>query len=244
MLETGAPELQLRVLEALESARHYNRWVADLTAPFLGDDPLEIGSGIGASAALWLDAGIASITVSELDPEALRRLRERFDGDERVRVEAIDLEHAPDAHHSAVVALNVLEHVADDRGALRSAARLVRPGGRIVMFVPAFGFAAGRFDRMIGHYRRYTIGTVSGAFTGAGLELESARYVNAPGLGAWFVGVRMLGLVPKDGPMLHAWDRLVIPVTRRVEARWRPPFGQSVLAVGRRPGPPSHGGRP
>jgi len=236
MIETSDPELQLRVLEALERAQRYNRWVADLIAPSLGDDPLEIGSGIGVSASLWLEDGIPSITVSELDPETLLRLHERFDHDTRVRIQAVDLEHAADADHSAVVALNVLEHIADDRGALVNAARLVRRGGRIVMFVPAFDFAAGRFDRMIGHHRRYTIETISRAYTSAGLELESARYVNAPGLGAWLVGVRLLGLVPKEGPMLHAWDRLVIPVTRRIEARWRPPFGQSVLAVGRRPG--------
>lgn len=235
MTSPAEPHLQLRVLEALENARRYNRWIADLTLPFLGDDPLEIGSGIGVSAELWLEAGLPSITTSELDPDSLRRLHERFDGDTRVRVAAVNLEEAADADHSAVVALNVLEHIADDSGALRGAARLVRPGGHVVIFVPAFPFAAGRFDRLIGHERRYTIATISRAFAEADLELESARYVNAPGLPAWFLGVRLLRLVPGDGPLLRAWDRLVIPVARKLEERWSPPFGQSVLAVGRRP---------
>ncbi len=235
MPETAAPELQLRVLEALESARRYNRWIADLTLPFLGDDPLEIGSGIGASATLWLDSGLRAITVSELDPESLRRLHQRFDDDTRVCVTTIDLENTPDADHSAVVALNVLEHIADDCGALRGAVRLVRPGGLVVIFVPAFPFAAGRFDRLIGHHRRYTIATISRAFATAEIELESVRYVNAPGLAAWFLGVRVLRLIPRDGPLLRLWDRLMIPAVRQLEARWSPPFGQSVLAVGRTP---------
>jgi len=236
MAKTAEPNLQLDVLEALESAHRYNRWIADLTLPFLGDDPLEIGSGIGVSAELWLDSGLPAITATELDPKSLLRLHERFDNDPRVRITAMNMEGAPDANHSAVVTLNVLEHIEDDSGALRGAARLVRPGGLVVIFVPAFPFAAGRFDRLIGHYRRYTIATISRAFADAEIAVESVRYVNAPGLVAWFLGVRLLGLVPGDGPLLRMWDRLVIPVARKLEARWSPPFGQSVLAIGRTPG--------
>lgn len=128
MTAVGESEFQLRVLEALESAHRYNRWVADLTLPFLGEEPLEIGSGIGVSAELWLAAGVPSITVTEIDPGSLTRLQERFHGDERVTITTMDLEHAPDGQHSSVVALNVLEHIADDAGALR---------GRPDWFAPA-----------------------------------------------------------------------------------------------------------
>src|SRR5439155_12219017 len=142
-----AADVQLRVLEALQQAENYNRWLAELTRPYLGDDPIEIGSGLGGNAALWLEAGVSHVTVSEVDPGSLERLQRRFAGDRRVGVEQVDLADAPHAAHSACVALNVLEHIEDDVQALRGAARLVRPGGAVVMFVPAFPFAAGRFDR-------------------------------------------------------------------------------------------------
>jgi len=227
-----ASSLQLRVLDALEGAPNYNRWVADLTLPYLGDDPMEVGSGIGVSAALWLEAGLPKITLTDIDEEALVRLRDRFAGDGRVQVESLDLSAAGEGSHSAVVALNVIEHIADHQDALRQAGRLVRPGGRVVMLVPAFSFAAGRFDRMIGHHRRYTVKSAAEVMTAAGLELETARYTNGPGLIAWFLAVRLLRLTPTDGPLLHQWDRLAIPAVRRLEARRDPPFGQSVLAVG------------
>ena len=225
--------LQVRVLEALEGAQNYNRWIADLTRPYLGDDPVEVGSGIGSSAALWLDSGLPRITVTDTDDESLRRLRNRFARDERVRIARLDLSAAGEADHSCLVALNVLEHIADDREALRRAGHLVRPGGRVVMFVPAFPFAAGRFDRLIGHYRRYTVDTARSAMTAAGLEIENVGYVNAPGLLAWFVAVRLLRLVPSDGPLLRLCDRVAVPAIRRLEATHNPPFGQSVLAIGR-----------
>jgi SAM-dependent methyltransferase len=173
------------------------------------------------------------VTVSELDPAALERLRARFAGDSRVAVETIDLLEAPQREHSAFVALNVLEHIENDRRALRGAASLVRPGGRVIVFVPAFPFAAGKFDREIGHHRRYTKSTLKAAYEESGLTMEKIRYVNAPGLPAWYLSGLLLGGEPRGGVLLSLWDRGVVPVTRRVERLLPPPFGQSVLAVGR-----------
>jgi SAM-dependent methyltransferase len=227
-------DLQHSVLEALQSARNYNDWVASLVLPYLGDDPLEIGSGTGVYAELWLAKGVERLTVSDLDPELVERLRERFAEDARVRVARLDLLDAAPASHSAVVALNVLEHVEDDVEGLRAAARLVRPGGAVAVFVPAFQFAMSRFDRAIGHHRRYTLASARSAFERAGLELEDLRYVNAPGLVAWTIGMRLLGMSPREGPLLRAWDGVVVPPARALERRVRMPFGQSVLAVARR----------
>jgi hypothetical protein len=103
------------------------------------------------------------------------------------------------------------------------------------MFVPAFPFAIGDFDRAVGHVRRYTRASLGQAYRDAGLTVERLHYVNAPGLPAWFVGVRLLRMTPGDGVLLRLWDRFVVPVARFAESRWVPPFGQSLFAVGRVP---------
>ncbi len=174
--------------------------------------------------------------MTELDPGRLQGLRDRFGSDPRVEVAEVDVcdpgLRVPEPY-SALVAYNVLEHIVDDVAALRAAHRLCAPGGHVVVFVPAFPFAMSRFDRQVGHVRRYTRAGLAGAFAAAGLRPLHARYVNAPGLVAWFVGMRLLGMTPGDGPLLQAWDRGVVPLARAVEARREPPFGQSVFAVGR-----------
>jgi len=227
--------LQHRVLESLAGARNYIAWLASLARPHLGDHPIEIGSGLGDYAAAWLSDGLPRITVTEADPALSASLRARFAGDDRVTVGDLDLTAAPEGDHSAVVAFNVLEHIADHVGALRGARALVRPGGAIILIVPAFELAMSRFDRAIGHHRRYTKATLAEAYDAAEIAVERLDYVNAPGLLAWVVGMKWLRREPREGVVLRAWDRLVVPAARRVEEVRRPPFGQSLLGVGRAP---------
>ncbi len=229
--------LQLQVLETLTDARNYNDWVASMAFPYLGADPLEIGSGLGDQAAMWLARGLPRITLSDLEQRSVETLEQRFSGDERVAVRRIDLVDTAPALFSSVVAINVLEHVHDDIRALRGTRNLVRGGGRVIIFVPAFPFAMSRFDHEIGHFRRYTIGSLTDRLEASGLEPLVVRYVNAPGLVAWFVLMRLLGMRPSGGAFVRAWDRTVVPIARRLEQRRPARFGQSVFAVAARPGP-------
>jgi hypothetical protein len=89
--------------------------------------------------------------------------------------------------------------------------------------------------RLIGHPRRYRRNQLAETLQRAGLGVERLHHVDAPGTTAWFVGTRLLGMTPAAGPLLRRWDSVVVPVARRVERRWSPPYGQSLFAVAARP---------
>ena len=232
----GDTVLQSEVLGSLTSAVNYNKWLTDLAVPHLGDWPIELGSGRGDYAQTWLDSGTPRITTTEIDPARLTDLRSRFAADPRVAVEELDILHPAEGEHSSLVAFNVLEHIPDHIQALRAAHTVLRPGGLVIIFVPAFSFAMSRFDRAVGHVRRYTKPDLLAAFTSAGLDPVEARYVNLPGLPAWVVTMRLLRGEPNDGSLLSLWDNRVIPAARKWESRHRPPFGQSVFAIAQVPG--------
>jgi SAM-dependent methyltransferase len=231
----GNTPVQSEVLESLASAVNYNDWLTSLARPHLGEWPIELGSGLGDYAQTWLKSGLSRITTTEIDPSRLAHLQARFAADPRVEVASIDILSPPQREHSALVGFNVLEHIPDHVGALRAAHRLVRPGGLVIMFVPAFAFAMSRFDVMVGHVRRYTVPGMTAALIAAGLDLIDVRYVNLPGLPAWFVMMRLLRMKPGHGPLMAAWDRGVVPLARKWEAKHQVPFGQSVFAIGRVP---------
>jgi 2-polyprenyl-3-methyl-5-hydroxy-6-metoxy-1,4-benzoquinol methylase len=229
----GDTHVQSQVLEGLSEAVNYRRWLASLALPWLGDDPLEIGSGTGDYAEEWATQG-HRLTASEADPGRLAQLHSRFAGHPAVSVRELAVPLSEDAEHSAVVAYNVLEHIADDVDALRGFARLVRPGGHVVLIVPAFEIAMSPFDREIGHFRRYRVETMARAMSEAGLQIRTLHYVNSVGLLAWIVGMRLLRQRPAPGPALRFYDGVVVPVLRRLESGRKPLFGQSVFAVARR----------
>lgn len=234
MTRHAGSQLQSEVLEDLRGARHYRRWLVGLVSPYLGEDPIEIGSGIGDYAA-EMAVGRASFTATEPDPERFALLAARFAGDPVVAVRSFGLPTGQTGDHTAAVMCNVLEHIEDDVAALGSAARLVRPGGAVIVYVPAFPGAMSRFDRLIGHHRRYTRRTLGAALTAAGLHTERLHYVNSVGLISWFLLMRCARMVPRDGAALRCYDATVIRAVAWAERFVRPPFGQSVLAVARVP---------
>jgi SAM-dependent methyltransferase len=230
---TGDSQLQSEVLEDLSDARAYRRWLADLARPYLGPDPLEIGSGTGDYALEWV-SDVTSFTCTEADQSRLDGLTRRFAGHDVVRVQYLLLgeDQSAQRRYSGAVAFNVFEHIPDDVVALRSLAEHVQPGGAIVLVVPAFPSAMSRFDRAIGHQRRYTKGSALRAIRQAGLTPEQIRYVNPVGLISWYVMVKALNRTPRNGLLLRTYDRTVVPLARALD-RYRMPFGQSVFAVAR-----------
>ncbi|MBC8083237.1 MAG: class I SAM-dependent methyltransferase, partial [Hymenobacter sp.] len=83
-----------------------------------------------------------------------------------------------DESFDLVVASDVLEHIKDEAQALREWARVLRPGGQLLVFVPAFQFLWGRHDEVNQHFRRYTAAQLADAMRGAGLRVRRRSYWN------------------------------------------------------------------
>ncbi|TWD80522.1 methyltransferase family protein [Kribbella amoyensis] len=218
----------------------YRRYQFGLIAPHCGRSVLEVGAGLGEFAAQFTELPgqeLDRLVLTDADPGAVELLGQRFA--HRPEVEARQLalggELSLDKPVDSVIAINVLEHIEDDAGALRGLAGLVVPGGTIVLWVPGYQQLYGEFDRRVGHVRRYTPSTLADAITRAGLQVELAKPVNLLGGIAWWAAVRRGGSTSPNPRLVSIYDRFVVPVTRAVERRVRVPFGQTVLAVARVP---------
>lgn len=229
-------QYQTDILEVAQSAVNYRKWLARLTFPFLGDNPLEFGSGIGDYADEWLQLGCNRITVSENSPTRIIVLENKFADNPCVTVKKIDIQKIERIENgfSAIVSLNVIEHLENDGAALRGAHDILIPGGYFVAFAPAFPLLMSKFDKAVGHHRRYTKKTAKALLTNNGFEIIKTNYVNSIGWFAWLVGMRLCNITPRDGLILKSLDKLVIPVVDKIESWVSPPFGQSILIVGRK----------
>jgi SAM-dependent methyltransferase len=228
-----------RTLEDSSGAdqRRYRAFQLEMIQPHCGSSVLEVGAGLGEFAAQF--RGLTRHMVTDVDPGAVASMGARFADRPEVEARQFDLtEGALDLGDpvASVVAINVLEHIEDDRGALRSLASMVQPGGTIVLWVPGYMQLYGEFDRAVGHVRRYTPSTLTEAIEGAGLTPRVVRPVNLLGGVAWWLTVRRGGVGTPRPALVRTYDRFVVPVTRQLEKRVVPPFGQSVLGVAVVPG--------
>lgn len=221
-------------LDSLDGAQHYADWITAMIAPYVKGDIVDIGAGHGTMSEHLSRLG--QVTAIEPSARAANLLRERFADNPNVGVEQGTAAEvmAPGQYDSAVL-INVLEHIPDDVGALADIHRGLRPGGTVAIFVPAHESLYSDFDHLIGHQRRYRRSTVATALTCAGFEIDEIRYVNLPGMIAWFVVARLLHQTPTASTLATLFDRVAVPVLRRVEARWAMPTGVSLLAIGHRP---------
>jgi hypothetical protein len=231
----GDRQIQCDVLVALSECRNHRKWFAGFAQPFLGDHPIEIGSGLGDYALEWIPY-VERFTATEADPALFGQLKEHMADYPNVTVAQMMLPTSERGTHSCLVSFNVLEHIDDHVGALQSMAGLVRDGGNIVLVCPAFPFAMSPVDVATGHVRRYTKRSMRKALTDAGLEVVSVTYANSLGLICYYAFTSLLRKQPSTGGTMTIYDRLVVPVVRLIERLiGHPPFGQSVVAVARVP---------
>jgi SAM-dependent methyltransferase len=204
----------------------------------IGARVLEVGAGIGTFSARLLDAGARELLLIEPEDACVAELEQRFAGDPRVEVRAELLPDAPslrDRERTFDFALsqNVFEHIEDDHAAVAAVARALRPGGRLMILVPAHPRLYGPLDRAYGHYRRYTRGRLRSVVEGAGLEVERLYSFNALGILGWWaksrVGAREIG-----SSSLRAYEALVA-AWRPLEERLTLPVGLSLIVHARRP---------
>ncbi len=224
-----------RQLEAAGTDKpRYRRYQYELIAPHCGRSVLEVGAGLGEFAEQFDD--LHRLVLTDVDPAAVAVMAHRFAGRPEVTTQQLELGQSPNLSEpvESIVAINVLEHIDDDAGALRSLATAVEVGGRIILWVPGYQQLYGEFDRKVGHVRRYTPSTLADAVRRADLDVELVKPVNLLGGIAWWLTVRRSGVSSPNPKMVAIFDRCVVPMTKALERRVRVPFGQSVLCVARK----------
>jgi SAM-dependent methyltransferase len=232
----------------MASAVNYFAWQAQLVKPELGQRVVEIGCGSGNFTGTLLDR--EAVLAFDVDPECVAQCQRRYSNRDNLRAFVMDAAGlSPDElaanqpaigeltrfRPDSVVCLNVLEHIQDDRGALRGMASILPPGGVIVLIVPAFEALNGPIDRNLGHHRRYSRASITMLAQDCGLGTKKLRYMNCVGFFGWWWNARVFKREAQSERQIAFFDRFIVPVASRVEARVRPPFGQSLFVVLKKP---------
>jgi len=230
----ASPEYTVQDQERMSRARRYFHWQFRLAEAQLGRRVLEVGCGVGNFTRLLM--GRELVVAIDVEQDCVAKLRESLNGHSNLlalSMDVLDPAFVGLAEHDldSVVCLNVLEHVRDDRQALCNMHAVLRPGGKVVLIVPAFPCLCGPIDAHLGHYRRYSKQSLAGLARAAGLQPITLRYLNSIGFLGWWWNARILKKQRQSEFQIAVFDALVVPLLSRIEKRLEPPFGQSIFAV-------------
>jgi len=212
----------------------------DTILPYTKGRVMEIGSGIGNISSQFVNAGIY-ITLSDLDSGYCGMLHEKFDREPRVRgIHQVDLAHPSfESTYNGLVgkfdtvfALNVVEHIADDKRAIRNARSLLAPGGRLIILVPAYAALYNGLDRCLEHYRRYDRNTIR-RLLADNFKVMRVWYFNLAGIFGWFFSGYVMGKTTLPAGQLSLYNKFV-PLFRMADAMTFHQAGLSVIAVAER----------
>jgi ubiquinone/menaquinone biosynthesis C-methylase UbiE len=138
-----------------------------------GGTVLDIGCGTGETMALLRELGAARVAGTDLSDHALAHARSRGGPVAAALAEALPF---PSACADVLVSADVIEHVDDDRVALREYRRVLRPGGTLLVTVPSYAWLWCEHDDRAGHRRRYRLTELRDAVHGGGFRVERSSY--------------------------------------------------------------------
>ena len=218
-------------LESMSFAQNYHEWIYDLIKNHVGSKIAEIGSGTGNFTQILLN-NCNEIHAFEpctkthnksihLSHKNVISINDNFENRKN------DLEDFFDS----VLFINVLEHIENDKFALKSANQILSSKGKLVIFVPALSWLYSSFDTSIGHFRRYHKKNLVNLVHESGFKIERCHYFDSLGILPWFIVMKVLG-----GSLNHKsvkwYDAIIVPWLKLVERFFIPPIGKNLLLIG------------
>jgi len=220
-------------LEVMAEAQNYNKFLCDLVCRYSGDadSVVDFGAGIGTFSGCL---GLPPQDVHCVETEATSRqaiVQKGFNA-------YSDISELQRGGTPYVFSLNVLEHIEDDAAALGDLFRVLRPGGRLFVYVPAFNSLFTSMDAHVGHHRRYRLRGLVHMIKHAGFVVEKSAYTDALG----FFATLLFKIFDKPEPaplnpgLVRFYDRLIFPLSRCLSVPLAKILGKNLFVVARKPG--------
>jgi SAM-dependent methyltransferase len=201
---------------------------------------LDGGCGTGANLELLQRYGTASGV--DISDQAIEFCRAR--GVKRTFIASLNELPFSDAVFDLAISFEVICNIADDQRAFAELARVLKPGGRLIVQLPAYQWLWSRHDVAVGHQRRYSARELRVKLTRAGMSIERLTHANAlmfPAIAAERLIRRVIGEGKTIRSDLAPLPRIVNAILSalyvaemKLIARVDAPFGVSLLALARK----------
>lgn len=222
-----------KTLKAIASADKFNEWMYSCIKNYCNGRILEIGSGIGNISKYFISDS-SDIVLSDIRSQYRNYLNTLTGSPTVIDLDIVDSEF--DSRYKdyfcsfdTIFALNVVEHIENDQMALLNMQKLLRPGGSIIILVPAFKLLYNGFDRELCHFRRYTLKSLLNIMPPNALLVDK-KYFNFMGIFGWFLvgSIFRTKTIPQSNMKLY---NKLVPLFKIIDKVVRNKIGLSCVIV-------------
>lgn len=218
-------------LEVMTQAVNYNRYILNLAKKYIprGNPSdtvvMDFGAGVGTFCRPISELGYDVLCV-EPDTD-MRNILINNGINCKPDIHVVD-----DESVDYIYTFNVLEHIEDDEAIVKELFRVLKPGGTILVYVPAFQMLYSAMDKKVGHYRRYRLNGLKRILVNAGFEVVRSEYVDSMG---FFASILYKWVGSDDGKInlgaVVMFDRVAFPLSRLFDFLVRKIFGKNALVI-------------
>lgn len=227
-------------LDLFANAKNWKNYWFSKIEPFLGNSILEVGAGIGANAIKILasNQGCGRLECIEPDEKLAEQILPNITkaglSTERVQVSSKFLSEADaSVQYDSILYIDVIEHIENDKAEVKLATRFLKPGGALIILVPAHNFLFSPFDKSIGHYRRYNKKMLK-TIVPSSLKIESLRYLDSIGMAASVSNKLLLKQSYPTISQILLWDNYIVSLSKLTDKLLNYQIGKSLLMVCRK----------
>jgi SAM-dependent methyltransferase len=214
-------------LKIMKKAKWYNLWLLSFFSKYLKGDILEVGAGIGNFSGVLKTYG--DVTAIDISKKYLNEYKTTG-----IMCGYGDIEKGRyffrQKQFDSIVCLNVIEHIENDRKAFENIYKLLKHNGVSIVLVPAHRILFSRYDKLLGHYRRYNISQLRETIKDLGFQTVGIRYINWWGAIGWFIYMKFFKRVDFPEKELGIFD-IIGKYLLWPEKIMKLPFGLSILLI-------------
>lgn len=219
------------ILLIMQFADNYNRFIKRIIRQNADNAAhvIDFGAGIGAfahSTRVWAQKLIC------IEPDHKQK---SILEDDKLNVES-SLSPISENSIDFVYTINVLEHIKNDFTSIQEIYKILRPGGKLLIYVPALPWLYSNMDARVGHFRRYSMKDLLNKTIAAGFEVKQSEYVDCLGVLATLI-YKLIGNSNGSFSLksLIIYDKLVFPISRIVDKFLNKFVGKNILVICEKP---------
>jgi ubiquinone/menaquinone biosynthesis C-methylase UbiE len=221
-------------LDVFAGAVYWKTYFSKIFRPYISGKILEAGAGIGSNTAYFLNDQVESLLCLEPDAALGKHISTKIHT--KQLPECVSYVNGTTSNlngnglFDTILYIDVLEHIENDRAEISRAYNLLKPGGNLIILVPAYNMLYTDLDKEIGHFRRYTRKTLRKAIV-PGFSCKKLNYLDSIGFFASLANKLLFKNASASHGAIRFWDKVMVPISRISDPLCFHSFGKSLIGI-------------